>query len=636
MWKAGRKSRTKNPYGKKRKKSNLENLRGRSTPARSDEGDSDRPSVVGDDALVNVGLAPPPTAHNASGSGRIRLDTAMLHPSQVAEVRQNAENKLHDLSSTGATQRKCSLLGDPDNAAATPLDETRFVIVSLTQLNELMRAVKCKLCSGDVEIGKEDREYGLAVKLVLKCANCSDVSTAWSSPRVDGESKAKPFAINVLGARAMQSTGKQQTAFNDVFSSMNISSRGLHNKTWQSYVKTKLTPAAVRASRKVTADCARSVRQLYAELDLANPGNIAVSYDGSWMTRGHSSHIGVGTVIELFTGLVLDYVVLSNFCAGCERAPKESDPAYEEWKAKHLCQRNTTKKAGEMEVEAALILFQRSWERHKLRYTTVVSDGDCRTYLALRDADVYGFIKILKEECVNHVQKRMGTQLRNLPKQRPAGSESLSGRGRLTGDLINKLTSYYGWAIKSHKGDVPAMHKAVMATYYHVTSNDAVSNHSLCPTGPDSPKGSQPPSTATTCPPHVCEALLPVYERLADHKLLERCQRGKTQNSNESLHSVIWSLAPKERHASLHSVEAAVAEAVMRFNAGSQLASSKILQELNMTVGTLSSTRMAEKDRRRTKDSSRRRTSAENVQRTLKKRHLGGASSQDDYAAGAY
>ncbi|KAH9365873.1 hypothetical protein HPB48_022867 [Haemaphysalis longicornis] len=134
-----------------------------------------------------------------------------------------------------------------------------------------------------------------------------------------------------------------------------------------------------------------------------------------------------------------------------------------------------------MEVEAALILCQRSWERHKLRYTTVVSDGDCRTYLALRDADVYGFIKILKEECVNHVQKRMGTQLRNLPKQRPAGSESLSGRGRLTGDLINKLTSYYGWAIKSHKGDVPAMHKAVMATYYHVTSNDAVLNHSLCP-----------------------------------------------------------------------------------------------------------------------------------------------------------
>lgn len=645
MWKAGRKFHTRNQYGKKRKKSLLENFKGRSASARSAERASDPPSVASGEAPDNIGLAPPPppAQDNASGSGRVRLDTAVLHPLEVAEVRRNAENKLQELASTGATQRKCGLLADIDDAAATPLDETRFLIVSLDQVNELMRAVKCKLCSGDVNIGKEDRKYGLAVKLVLTCATCGDVSVAWSSPRVDGESKAKPFAINVLGARAMQSTGNQQTAFNDVFSSMNISSRGLHNKTWQSYVKTKLTPAAVRASEKLTAECARSVRELYAELDLGNPGNIAVSYDGSWMTRGHSSHIGVGTVIELFTGLVLDYVVLCNFCAGCERAPKESDPSYDEWKANHHCQKNSTKKAGEMEVEAALILFQRSWERHKLRYTTVLSDGDCRTYPALKEADVYGFIKVTKEECVNHVQKRMGTQLRNFPKQRPAGSESLSGRGRLTGDLVNKLTSYYGWAIKSHKGDVPAMHNAVMATYHHVTSNDAVSNHSLCPTGPDSwcrqnaakARGEPAPKHRYNLPPHVCEALLPVYERLADKKLLERCQRGKTQNSNESLHSVIWSLAPKERHASLHSVEAAVAEAVMRFNAGSQVTSSKILKELCLNPGLLSSKRMAEKDRRRTRDSTLRRASAENKQRTLKKRHLD-ASSQGDYASGAY
>ncbi|KAH9364792.1 hypothetical protein HPB48_011808 [Haemaphysalis longicornis] len=157
------------------------------------------------------------------------------------------------------------------------------------------------------------------------------------------------------------------------------------------------------------------------------------------------------------------------------------------------------------------------------------------------------------------------------------------------------------------------MHKAVMATYYHVTSKDVVSNHGLCPTGADSWCRQNAPKHRYNLPPPPMSAR-PCF------LLLERCQHSKTQNSHESLHSVIWSL-----HASLHSVEAALAEAVMRFNARSQLASSKILQELNMTVGALSSTRMAEKDRRRTNDSSRRRTSAENVQRTLKKRHLGGA-----------
>ncbi|KAH9374394.1 hypothetical protein HPB48_004020 [Haemaphysalis longicornis] len=62
-----------------------------------------------------------------------------------------------------------------------------------------------------------------------------------------------------------------------------------------------------------------------------------------------------------------------------------------------------------MEVEASLILFERSLQRHNLRYTTILSDGDCRTYLALVDAEVYGFTPITKEDWVNLVKKRMGT-----------------------------------------------------------------------------------------------------------------------------------------------------------------------------------------------------------------------------------
>ncbi|XP_077551970.1 uncharacterized protein LOC144166315 [Haemaphysalis longicornis] len=140
-----------------------------------------------------------------------------------------------------------------------------------------------------------------------------------------------------------------------------------------------------------------------------------------------------------------------------------------------------------MEVEAGLILFERSLQRHKLRYTTILSDGDSRTYLALVGAKVCGYIPIKKEDCVNHVKKRMGTTLRNLlAKGTGSASERLGGKGRLTGDLVTKLSSYYGWAWKSHSGDVRAMHKAVMATYHHITSNDTVSNHSLCPPGPDS------------------------------------------------------------------------------------------------------------------------------------------------------
>ncbi|XP_077539636.1 uncharacterized protein LOC144152274 [Haemaphysalis longicornis] len=238
----------------------------------------------------------------------------------------------------------------------------------------------------------------------------------------------------------------------------------------------------------------------------------------------------------------------------------------------------------------------------------------------------------------------MGTTLRNLlAKGTGSASERLGGKGRLTGDLVTKLSSYYGWALKSHSGDVRAMHKAVMATYHHITSNDTVSNHSLCPPGPDSwcrqnaakAKGEPTPKHRYNLPPHVCEALLPVYKRLSDEKLLQRCLQGKTQNSNESLHSMIWALAPKEKHASLFTVQAAVAEAVLKFNAGNERASASILKQLDLNPGLASTKRMAEKDRRRGSASARKHKSADGMQRAFKKRHSG-ASSQTDYVPGGY
>lgn len=632
-------------FGQRKRNKRVNNLPSR--PASSESTDNAQEPAAGEAASADVEVSLTSSA-TATHSGRIRCDTRMLQRSELLEIEAKAKEKLQALDSTSATQRKQDFIGNCDDRplrdANGSVHDTAFTVVNLESFTELLSAVKCKVCGGNVDVSKGDREYGLAVRLALLCVNCGEISSAWSSPRAQGSQKISPFTVNILAARAMQSTGNRQTALNDVFAVMNISHRGLHSKTWQGYMKNKLTPATTRAAEKVMMDSARSVRELYTELHLDNPGNIAVSFDGSWMTRGHSSHIGVAAVIELFTGLVLDYVVFSNFCAGCKRGPTESDPSYEAWKSSHRCQKNTEKKSGEMEVQAALVMFQRSLEKHGLRYTTVLCDGDSRTFLALQEADVYGFIKVQKEDCTNHVQKRMGTALRNvIAKHKGEGTESLSGKGKLTGDLVNKLTAYYSWALKSHTGDVEAMQQAVMATYHHVTSNDNVSNHSLCPMGPSSwcrqnaaaAKGEPTPKHRYSLPLHVCKALLPIYQRLADRKLLERCQRGKTQNSNESLHSLIWSLAPKERHASLFAVQAAVAEAVVRFNAGSLQASSQILSELDINLGLSNRKRMAEKDRRRTTESMRKRASSASVQRALQKRHST-HKQQSDYMPGAY
>ena len=42
--------------------------------------------------------------------------------------------------------------------------------------------------------------------------------------------------------------------------------------------------------------------------------DIAVSFDGTWLTRGFCSLYGIGAVIEVQSGLVIDFVVLSLYC----------------------------------------------------------------------------------------------------------------------------------------------------------------------------------------------------------------------------------------------------------------------------------------------------------------------------------
>lgn len=203
---------------------------------------------------------------------------------------------------------------------------------------------------------------------------------------------------------------------------MNISKRGLHKKTC---LKATINTAAQKGAGTAMSECAGAVKTLCGNLNFGNPGDMAVSFDGAWMTRGHSSHIGVGSVIELFSGYVLDFVVLSNFCLGCEIGPKESDPAYQEWKDTHICQRNSSSKPGQMEVEAATILFERSLAKYGLRYATILRDGDSRSYDALQDAKVHGFVEVEKEDSVTHVYRRISTALPNLvQKQKSEGKAS--------------------------------------------------------------------------------------------------------------------------------------------------------------------------------------------------------------------
>jgi len=72
------------------------------------------------------------------------------------------------------------------------------------------------------------------------------------------------------------------------------------------------------------------------------------------------------------------------------------------------------------------------------------------------------WIKVVKHECIGHVQKRGATALRKLRKEKKLG-----GKGKLTDKMFDCLQNYYGVAVRSNKGDLEGVKSAILARLFH-------------------------------------------------------------------------------------------------------------------------------------------------------------------------
>ncbi|GBM22597.1 hypothetical protein AVEN_182196-1 [Araneus ventricosus] len=156
--------------------------------------------------------------------------------------------------------------------------------------------------------------------------------------------------------------------------------------------------------------------------DLASPSDkndgiidITVSYDGTWHKRGHTSLYGISTIVDILTGFVIDYDLLSKYCPECTTAKRdlgEHSADFSIWYETHRSEYNENyeRSSYAMEVKAAEMLWKRSLENCSMLFTSVLSDGDTKTCKHILELDVYGdSMKITKEECLNHVTKKLGT-----------------------------------------------------------------------------------------------------------------------------------------------------------------------------------------------------------------------------------
>ncbi|GFX50225.1 uncharacterized protein TNCV_2782471 [Trichonephila clavipes] len=306
--------------------------------------------------------------------------------------------------------------------------------------------------------------------------------------------------------------------------------------------------------------------------------NVPVAIDGTWQKRGHTSLNGVVTA----------------------------------W--------------GGMEVEGALRIFNRSEVLHNLRYTQYLGDGDSKAYKAVLESKPYKDVNIEKLECVGHVEKRMGTRLRalklKLKGKKLEDKKSLGGRNRLTDAEIDKLQRYY----------------------------DLNPQHGLCPLGDDSWCGYNRSKLKGDTYKHKHNLPIAimhcikkkVFRDLSSPELLSRCLHGKTQNCNESLNSVIWSIIPKTVFVQLGTLKTGVYESVSIYNQG-LITKLKVLDLLNIQPGFYTCRALQEADhariRKAEKAISRRTKEARIKNRQLKCRQeddLADDPSNPSYGSGMY
>lgn len=177
--------------------------------------------------------------------------------------------------------------------------------------------------------------------------------------------------------------------------------------------------------------------------------------------------------------------------------------------------------------------------------------------------------------------------------EKMADGRTFGGKRRITAHLIDTLTSYYGKAIRENSDYIGKMENAIEAIFHHESSTDENHNHQYCPTGKFSwCKFNRATADGTinqfrhkcTPPQSVWDEIRPIFVSLSSRDLLERCVGGFTQNSNESLNSRIWMLAPKKTFSGADSLNIAVNIAISIYNHGAA-ALEKITTNLGIEIG---------------------------------------------------
>ena len=124
----------------------------------------------------------------------------------------------------------------------------------------------------------------------------------------------------------------------------NMDLQGLHHKTFHQKAndlhKQLDQPEQLVLSQTVQFVCKVHAEHFDISTSDADVLDISVSFDGTWLTRGHNFHIGMGYVVDLLTGMCVDAYVMCTYCQICKSTGKalyqEKPSEYATWLAHYI------------------------------------------------------------------------------------------------------------------------------------------------------------------------------------------------------------------------------------------------------------------------------------------------------------
>ncbi|GFY14452.1 uncharacterized protein TNCV_1315061 [Trichonephila clavipes] len=170
-------------------------------------------------------------------------------------------------------------------------------------LSELSKYLICPNCNTKVVL-KEKILYGLVSEFYVECYShthtCSTLTTFKSSSVI---ASSKDYEVNTRITYAMRTVGLGFCGIKNFCTAMDLPPP-VSQKSYERIMR-KIN----LASREVADDSMKNAAK--EEVSASGSNEICVSGDGTWKTRGHTSRIGVCSVIGDVTGKVIDVAVLS-------------------------------------------------------------------------------------------------------------------------------------------------------------------------------------------------------------------------------------------------------------------------------------------------------------------------------------